>query len=105
MANQSIIKHISDYIRFLNDHNIRIDEAFLYGSYSRDDHSTGSDIDVLVVSRELDEFNDQLIGKIWRLNKQFDEKIEPLVVSKKKFLKDDVSPIFITIKKEGVQIS
>ena len=104
MAESKIIRHISEYIKYLNLHGISVSGVYLYGSYSVDKYSPESDIDVLIVTEELDHFNDILVGKIWKITKQFDEKIEPVIVGKKKFHDDEVSPLLIQIKREGIQV-
>ncbi len=104
MAQRKIIKHIAEYIDFLKHHNVSVDNAFLFGSYSKGNQNAESDIDVLLVLNDFDKFNDELFGRVWRLTKEFDGKIEPLIISRKKFIEDDVSPILISIRRNAVAI-
>ena len=105
MAKRKIIELLSQYIDILKGYNINIEDAFLYGSYSRKDQTSTSDIDVLLVIEDLNRSaDDLLVGKIWRLTKEFDERIEPLIISKERFQKDDVSPVLISIKRESIPI-
>jgi len=106
MDEKQVLELLSKYIRFLKEHNINIEDAFLFGSYGRKEQTSTSDIDVLLVISDLDRFTDELIiGKIWRLSKEYDQRIEPLIISKKRFREDDISPVLISIKRESISLT
>jgi len=104
MAQGEIIKILKKYCGLLNSSGIPVSKAFLYGSYSRNEATPESDIDILIVSQIFDEQNDLLKVRAWRLTEKVDNKIEPYIIGLKKFNTDDVSPLLQIIKKEGIEI-
>ena len=105
MAGKSVINILQDYLSLLQSEGIKIEKAFLYGSYLNDTESSESDIDLMVVSQQFDNADDLLIGKVWALTKKVNSRIEPFIVGIKKFETDDVSPIIQIVKKEGLEIT
>ena len=45
---------ISKYIRALNENNVNVDQAVLFGSYAKGNYSEWSDIDLAVVSKAFE---------------------------------------------------
>lgn len=45
---------VDELIKQLNDHNLTVAQAFLFGSYARGNHSEWSDIDVALVSDKFE---------------------------------------------------
>lgn len=105
MAGKSVINILQDYLSLLQSEGIKIEKAFLYGSYLNDTESSESDIDLMVVSQQFDNADDLLIGKVWALTKKVNSRIEPFIVGIKKFETDDVSPIIQIVKNEGLEIT
>jgi uncharacterized protein len=104
MAQGEVIKILKKYCLLLNSSGIHVSKAYLYGSYSRNEETTDSDIDILIVSQLFDEQNDLLKIKAWRLTEKVNNKIEPYIIGLNKFKTDDVSPLLQIIKKEGIEI-
>lgn len=104
MANKEIIILVKKYIKLLNTEGLSVKKAFLFGSYSTGLATTYSDIDVMIVSDRFDENDDIAIGKMWRLTRKIDVKIEPFLVGIKKFNEDTTSPLLSTIKLNGIKI-
>jgi predicted nucleotidyltransferase len=105
MAQGEIIEILKKYCLLLNSSGIPVYKAFLYGSYSRNEASSDSDIDILIVSKLFDTQNDMLKAKAWRLTEQVDNKIEPYIVGLQKFKTDEVSPLLQMVKNEGIEIT
>ena len=105
MAQNEVLEILKQYCYLLNISGIPVDKAYLYGSYSRNEASPDSDIDIMIVSRIFDDSNDLVKAKVWRLTEEVDIKIEPYIVGLQKFLNDDVSPLLQVVKKEGIEIS
>ena len=105
MDKRAAIKLIRNYLKLLVKEGILIDKAFLYGSYSKDTETEDSDIDLLIVSKEFDMTDDLLIGKIWYLTNKINTKIEPYIISTKRFNSDESSPLIQLVKQEGIEIS
>ncbi len=105
MDKSAAIKLIKNYLKLLVKEGVLIDKAFLYGSYSKNTETENSDIDLLIVSKEFDITDDLLIGKIWYLTNKINSKIEPYIISTKRFNSDESSPLVQLIKQEGIEIS
>ncbi len=69
---------------------ITIDKSYLYGSYLSNTATDESDIDVMIVTENEDDY---LTGKIWSLTRKVNIKIEPYLVGKKKFADNEDSPL------------
>jgi len=104
MAQGEIIELLKKYIMLLNSEGISVTKAFLYGSYLNNTASETSDIDVMIVSGNFEETDDITAGKIWRLTRKVNSKIEPFIVSIKRFNSDFSSPLVSKIKSEGIEI-
>lgn len=105
MDKRTIMEIIQNYLKLLGNEGILIDKAFLYGSYSTNSETENSDIDLLIVSKEFDASDDLLIGKIWYLANKINSKIEPYIVSSKRFNSDESSPLIQLVKQEGIAIN
>ena len=103
MAKAEVIELLKSFISILRAEGIVIDRAYLYGSYQSGTATNDSDIDILVVTEN--ESDDNLAGKIWRLTKEVDTKIEPFIVGKDRFESDDNSPLIEGIKRTGLKIA
>lgn len=57
----------------------------MYGSYSRGEENENSDIDIMIVSQQFDRDDDKQIGRIWRVTKSFDYRIEPYIIITKNY--------------------
>ncbi len=104
MARREVIELLRKYITLLNAEGISVNRAFLFGSYSNDTASDSSDIDVLIVSDKYDETDDVAAGKIWKLTRKINTKIEPFLIGIKKFRDDESSPLVSLIKTKGIEI-
>ena len=104
MAKREVIELLRKYIILLNAEGISVNRAFLFGSYSNDTASDSSDIDVLIVSDKYDETDDDVAGKIWKLTRKINTKIEPFLIGIKKFKDDESSPLVSLIKTKGIEI-
>jgi len=85
----------------------RLEEIILYGSYARDDHVPGSDIDIAVFVDEKRE-NDR--EKLFDIADEFKErkglKFSPRVFEKEEFMEkvDEDWSFHSNVEKEGVEI-
>jgi predicted nucleotidyltransferase len=92
----------SEYVKILLGAGIRINKAYLYGSYARDTASEDSDIDIAIVSPDLtgDRFEDALFLKRFRTS--LDLRIEPLPIRPEDFKEED--PIVSEILSHAIPI-
>jgi len=104
MAKEEVIELIKKYIGILNTEGISVKKAFLFGSYLTGMQNDSSDIDVMIVSDKYDETDDVAVGKMWRLTRRINTKIEPFLVGMKKFNSDETSPLLSQIKQSGLEI-
>jgi uncharacterized protein len=104
MLQEEVIDKIRRYCLLLNDAGIRVEKAFLYGSWARKEGTKESDIDVMIISPDFDNQDMMLKAKAWRLTEGIDPKIEPYGVGSKKFAHDDVSPLLQVVREEGLEI-
>lgn len=104
MADEQIITAIKNYIYLLNDEGFGINRAFLYGSYASGKNSESSDIDLMLLSESLDEKDNQKKSRAWILTKKIDSRIEPYLVNINRFDKDENSPLFEIVRREGLEI-
>lgn len=104
MVRSEIIELLRKYVMLLNLEGVSVNKAFLFGSYSTDTASESSDIDVMIVSDKYDENDDMIIGKIWKLTRKINTKIEPFFIGDRKFREDNASPLINMIKDKGIEI-
>ena len=105
MADKQIVKSIRKYIYLLNKEGFEINKAFLYGSFATGNTHSESDIDLMLVSKKLDDNDINMKSLAWILTKKIDNRIEPYLISPDRFNNDDSSPLLEIIRKEGVEIS
>jgi len=105
MATNEVLELLRKYVALLNTEGISVYKAYLFGSYSTNTATEFSDIDVMIVSSSLEEPDDKVTGKAWKLTRKIDSKIEPFLIGLNKFNDDNSSPILSMIKSKGILIS
>lgn len=101
MAKREIVEILKKYILVLRLEGITIDKAYLYGSYLSNTATADSDIDILIVTENEDDY---LTGKIWSLIRRINSRIEPYLVGKKRFNNNQDSPLIDLVKRTGIEI-
>jgi predicted nucleotidyltransferase len=102
MVKNEVIEILRSYIFLLRAEGIQVDKAFLYGSHLKNSATSESDIDLMIVTE--DENDDYLTGKIWKLTKKVNSKIEPFLIGSKRFYSSDNSPLVDLVKRTGLEI-
>jgi predicted nucleotidyltransferase len=102
MARNEVIEILRLYVNLLRAEGVFVDKAFLYGSYLNDSATSESDIDLMIVTDN--ENDDYLAGKIWKLTRNINSKIEPFLVGKNRFYSNDNSPLVDLVKRTGLEI-
>ncbi|MBP7508245.1 MAG: nucleotidyltransferase domain-containing protein [Prolixibacteraceae bacterium] len=102
MAKSEIIEIFKRYIFILRSEGITVDKAYLYGSYLSNTATDESDIDIMIVTENEDDY---LTGKIWSLTKKVNSKIEPYLVEKGRFINNEDSPLIDLVKRTGLEIA
>lgn len=96
MDKKTALKIARSYVNFLNSHQYKVREAFLFGSYAKNKFNENSDIDVALV---LDEYKDNILelSNLMKIRRSFDLRIEPHPINKNDFKKNN--PFIESIKK------
>ena len=102
MAKREIVETLKKYIFILRSEGIIVDRAYLYGSYLSNTENDDSDIDIMIVTENEDDY---LSGKIWSLTRKVNSKIEPYLVGKGRFNSPETSPLIDLVKKTGLEIA
>ncbi len=104
MVQEEIINIVRQYLNNLKTGGFKIQFAYLFGSYARNEATLTSDIDVLLVGDDFDTNDDIILSKPWLPKFRNDFRIEPIAIGTKRFKSDDISPIVEIAKKEGIRI-
>ena len=102
MVQTEIINILKNYLNLVKAEGVSVDKAYLYGSYLNNAQTEESDIDLMVVTRNL--CDDNTIGKIWSLTRTVNSKIEPYIIDKNRFENDNASPLVDLVRKKGLKI-
>jgi len=99
LGKTEVINKLKKYKKLLSEHVI-FDELILFGSYARGTASEDSDMDVAVVVDELQGDYFSIRPLLWKIRRQIDDRIEPIILEKQ----HDESGFLSEIKKNGIQI-
>ncbi|MEA3436042.1 MAG: nucleotidyltransferase domain-containing protein [Thermodesulfobacteriota bacterium] len=78
MDKTTAIRHVKQYADIIRQ-NFNVKKVILYGSYSRGSARKDSDIDVAVVLNRIDEDFLMAAAKLFRLRREIDTRIEPVL--------------------------
>lgn len=97
-----IYQKIQEYIRLLEENQIKVWRLYLYGSYAKGAFNEESDIDLAVFleKEELDGYEED--AQLMKLRRKVDLRIEPHPFSKADF--DEANPYIKEIIKTGERI-
>ena len=79
MDKTTAIRHVKQYADVVRQ-NFNVKKVILYGSYSRGSARKDSDIDVAVVFNRIDEDFLMVAAKLFRLRREIDTRIEPVLL-------------------------
>ena len=106
MAENSIEEIIRKYISELKLSGFPVEKVVLFGSCSKGNCHSSSDIDLIVVSPVFDSnFTRDDILKLWEAASKVDSRIEPVHCGSKQWTSDDGSAIIEIARREGTAIS
>jgi uncharacterized protein len=100
MDKNEIINKVKQYRLLLKDY-IQLETVYLFGSYARDTYSEDSDIDVAIVVSNITGDFFSVNPLLWKLRRQIDDRIEPILIDKN----NDKSGFFDEIKRTGLEIT
>lgn len=99
MDKAEAIKKIRQYKFLLSDY-FDIYKVYLFGSYAKETNREDSDIDVAIVVNSIKGDYFSTTPLIWKLRRQIDDRIEPILIEKGK----DSSGVLEEIQKTGIEI-
>jgi len=102
MVKNEVVEVLKSYIYLLRAEGVTIDKAFLYGSYLNNTANSESDIDLMIVTEN--ENDDYIAGKIWKLTRKVNTRIEPFLIDRNRFYSNDNSPLVELVKRTGLEI-
>lgn len=100
MDKDQAIDKVRQYSLLLQDY-FDVDKIYLYGSYAKGTNREDSDIDVAIVVNSIKGDYFETTPLIWKLRRQIDDRIEPVIIEKD----NDLSGFLEEIQKSGVEIS
>ncbi len=100
MDKSEAITKVKAYRLLLKDY-FQLENVYLFGSYANNTNREDSDIDVAVVVKRIEGDFFSINPLLWKLRRQIDDRIEPILIEK-----DFDDADFLTeIKKYGIEIA
>jgi uncharacterized protein len=100
MDKREAINKVRAYRLLLKDY-FKIENVYLFGSYARDTFREDSDIDVAIVVDHVEGDYFAINPLLWKLRRQIDDRIEPVLIEKD----FDTADFLGEIKKYGIEIA
>jgi predicted nucleotidyltransferase len=99
MDNEEVIEKLKIYKQLLAEH-MKFDEMILFGSHAKGNARKDSDVDVAIVVDKLT--GDYFLTRplLWKIRREVDDRIEPVLIEKT----HDESGFLSEIMKTGVAI-
>lgn len=99
MDKREVINIVKAYRQLLEKH-FQFETMFLFGSFATGTNKKGSDIDVAIVVDHVDGDFFAVNPLLWKLRRQIDDRIEPVLIEKK----FDNAGFLNEIYKTGIEI-
>lgn len=99
MDKSEVINLVSKYKALVSKH-FNIESVILFGSYASGNNREDSDIDVAIVVNSIDSDFFSYAPLLWKLRREIDDRIEPILIEKSK----DESGFLNEILKTGLII-
>lgn len=99
MDKREAIKKVMQYKLLLSNH-FDLESVYLFGSFANDTNREDSDIDVAVVVKNISGDFFAVNPLLWKLRRQVDDRIEPILIEKN----NDKSGFLDEIKRTGIEI-
>jgi len=89
------------FVKKVEESGIKVNKAFLFGSYARGNPKPYSDIDVCIVSPSLGyDFVKEMV-KLGKISQKIDLRIEPIPFNPER-LNDPYDPLAFEVRKNGI---
>lgn len=99
MDKREAITKVQQY-RILLQQHFSIESVYLFGSYAKNSNREDSDIDVAVVVNHIDGDYFAVNPLLWKLRREVDDRIEPILIEKDY----DETDFLSEVKKYGIEI-
>ena len=99
MDKSEAIEKIRQYRLLLKEH-FDLDKVYLFGSYAKETNHKDSDLDVAIVVNSLEGDYFSITPTIWKLRRQIDDRIEPILIEKG----NDKGGFLDEIQRNGIEI-
>jgi predicted nucleotidyltransferase len=93
------IAKVKQYSNLLKQH-MQFDKIYLFGSFAKETNRDDSDIDVAILVNKLDRDFFSIHPLLWKLRRQIDDRIEPIIIEKD----FDDADFYKEIQNHGIQI-
>jgi predicted nucleotidyltransferase len=100
MDKEEAINKVKEYSILLKKY-IPFEKVYLFGSYAKNTNRSDSDIDVAIVVSKLEGDFFTIQPLLWKLRRQVDDRIEPILIEKD----NDFSGFLIEIQRNGIEIA
>jgi predicted nucleotidyltransferase len=105
MAGEPVHVAIRRYLQAVRKSGLQTSRAVLFGSHARGDADEWSDIDLIVISPDLDgEMDRKKVALLWELRAITDSRIEPIPSDEKEWEGESARPIIEIARLEGIVI-
>ena len=106
MAADESLRIVRRYLERLREERLPVQGLVLYGSHARGNPGPDSDIDILVLlDNDVTVVEiDQLWTRLEHLALGVDMRIETWPVTLQRFENDEVSPLLIAVRREGIPV-
>jgi predicted nucleotidyltransferase len=100
MDKREAISKVQAYRLLLKDY-FELENVYLFGSYAKNTNREDSDIDVAIVVKHVEGDYFAINPLLWKLRRQIDDRIEPILIEKD----FDEADFLGEIKKYAIEIS
>jgi predicted nucleotidyltransferase len=98
----SIAETIRKFLECLDSEGIRVEAAYLFGTFAEGTPNRWSDIDIAVVSPDVSEDRFEERVRLTSLSSSIDSRIEPVPFRPETFVDED--PLAWEIKRKGIRV-
>jgi predicted nucleotidyltransferase len=100
MDKREAINKVREYRLLLKNH-FPIEKVYLFGSYAKNTNNADSDIDVAIVVSHIEGDYFSIHPLLWKLRRQIDDRIEPVLIERD----NDAGDFLSEIQKHGIEIA
>ena len=94
------IEKVKEYKLLLKKH-FPIEKVYLFGSFAKNTNRVDSDIDVAIVVNHIEGDYFSIHPLLWKLRRQIDDRIEPVLIEKD----NDNGDFLSEVQKYGIEIA